>query len=80
MAKSNNESIGIDLKGRIKSLKLADRNTLLPLFESILNSMWDAKIPNHKINIEVSRETGLDFDDLENSLPWGMLNNCKFKQ
>ena len=73
MAKSNNESIGIDLKGRIKSLKLADRNTLLPLFEAIINSIHaieDAKIPNGKIDIEVSRETVLEFDDSETNLPY----------
>lgn len=73
MAKSNNESIGIDLKGRIKSLKLADRNTLLPLFEAIINSIHaieDAKIANGRIDIEVHRETVLEFDDLEINLPY----------
>ena len=73
MAKSNNESIGIDLKGRIRSLKLADRNTLLPLFEAIINSIHaieDAKIPNAKIEIEVSREAVLEFDNSEANLPY----------
>lgn len=73
MANKNNESIGIDLKGRIKSLKLADRNTLLPLFEAIINSIHaieDAKIPNGKIDIEISRETVLEFDESESNLPY----------
>ena len=49
------ESIGIDLKGRVKSLKLAERNMLLPLFEAIVNSIHaieDAKVRNGKIEIE----------------------------
>lgn len=73
MEKSYNETISIDLKGRIKSFKLADRNTLLPLFEAIINSIHaieDAKIPNGKIDIDLSRENVLEFDDSETNLPY----------
>lgn len=72
MNKQDNESIGIDLKGRVKSLKLAERNMLLPLFEAIINSIHaieDLKIPNGKIEINIGRETMLEFDDLEINLP-----------
>jgi len=73
MAKKNTESIGIDLKGRVKSLKLAERNMLLPVFEAIINSIHaieDVKIPNGKIEIQLERESTLQFDDPEVNIPY----------
>jgi hypothetical protein len=37
MAKT--DKIGIDLKGRVNRLKLAERNMLLPVFEAVVNSI-----------------------------------------
>jgi hypothetical protein len=73
MAKQNTETIGIDLKGRVKSLKLAERNMLLPLFEAIVNSIHaieDAKISDGKIEVDITREDTIVFDDSENNLPY----------
>ena len=52
------DRIGIDLKGRVKRLKLAERNMLLPVFEAIVNSIHaieDTKVPNGEITIELIR-------------------------
>ena len=73
MAKQTNDTIGIDLKGRVKSLKLAERNMLLPLFEAIVNSIHaieDVKIPNGNIEIQIGREQVLEFGDSEFDLPY----------
>jgi len=72
MAKKNYESIGIDLIGRIRSIKLAERNMLLPLFEAIVNSIHaieDLKIPNGQIEVQISRETELQFVEPDAILP-----------
>lgn len=72
MAKQNLETIGIDLQGRVKSLKLAERNMLLPLFEAIVNSIHaieDAKNVKGKVEIQIGREAALEFDDTEINLP-----------
>ena len=58
MAKT--DKIGIDLKGRVNRLNLAERNMLLPIFEAVVNSIHaieDAKTPNGHIEIEISRTT-----------------------
>lgn len=71
MVKQNTESIGIDLQGRVKSLKLAERNMLLPLFEAIINSIHaieDAKIQDGKIEISIERQNALNFNE-ENFIP-----------
>ena len=47
MAKTTTDKIGIDLKGRVNRLKLAERNMLLPLFEAIVNSI----LPNIILSI-----------------------------
>lgn len=60
------EQMGIDLKGRVKSLKLAERNALLPLFEAVVNSIHaieDSKPTNGKIEIDLERENTLFNDD-----------------
>lgn len=54
------DRIGIDLKGRVKRLKLAERNMLLPVFEAIVNSIHaieDTKVPNGEITIELIRSS-----------------------
>ena len=59
MAKNNSESMGIDLVGRVNSLKLAEKNMLLPLFEAIVNSIHaieEAKTTNGNIEIIIGRE------------------------
>ncbi|WP_066756291.1 ATP-binding protein [Crocinitomix algicola] len=67
MSKKNTDKIGIDLKGRVKRLKLAERNMLLPVFEAIVNSIHaieDAKINDGeiKIHIERSPQTSLELE------------------
>lgn len=60
MAKTTTDKIGIDLKGRVNRLKLAERNMLLPLFEAIVNSIHaieDTKNPKGEINIKLVRST-----------------------
>lgn len=67
------ESIGIDLKGRVKSLKLAERNMLLPVFEAIINSIHaieDANITDGSIEISLEREATFRFDDSEINMPY----------
>ncbi len=52
------DRIGIDLKGRVNRLKLAERSMLLPMFEAIVNSIHaieDTKVPNGEIEIIVER-------------------------
>lgn len=52
------DRIGIDLKGRVNRLTLAERNMLLPVFEAIINSIHaieDTKVPNGQIEIVVER-------------------------
>lgn len=52
------DRIGIDLKGRVNRLKLAERNMLLPVFEAVVNSIHaieDTKVPNGEIDIVVER-------------------------
>lgn len=64
------DKIGIDLKGRVNRLKLAERNMLLPVFEAIINSIHaieDANVPNGVIDIELGRMAQLSIDG--NSLP-----------
>lgn len=67
MAKVNTDKIGIDLKGRVNRLKLAERNMLLPLFEAIVNSIHaieDTENPKGEININLIRssQSSLDFE------------------
>ena len=60
MAKTTTDKIGIDLKGRVNRLKLAERNMLLPVFEAIVNSIHaieDNKNPKGEINIKLVRST-----------------------
>ena len=70
---NNEEIIGIDLKGRVNSLKLAERNNLLPLMEAIVNSIHaieDANIINGEIDIHIHRDNELILeDDGERGLP-----------
>lgn len=52
------DRIGIDLKGRVNRLKLAERNMLLPVFEAVVNSIHaieDTKVPNGEIVITLER-------------------------
>ncbi|MDM1402196.1 hypothetical protein HX033_16115 [Myroides odoratimimus] len=52
------DRIGIDLKGRVNRLKLAERNMLLPVFEAVVNSIHaieDTKVPNGEIVIALER-------------------------
>lgn len=68
-----NDKIGIDLKGRINRLRLAERNMLLPVFEAVINSIHaieDAKIENGKIKIELIRspQSSLELEG-SNKLP-----------
>lgn len=54
------DRIGIDLKGRVNRLKLAERNMLLPVFEAVVNSIHaieDTKVPNGEIEIVVERSS-----------------------
>ena len=72
MIKQHTESIGIDLKGRVNSMKLAERNMLQPVFEAIVNSIQaieDAKISDGKIEIKIYRDPILEFGDSEPSIP-----------
>jgi hypothetical protein len=67
MAKITTDKIGIDLKGRVNRLKLAERNMLLPLFEAIVNSIHaieDIKNPKGEINIKLVRtsQSSLEFE------------------
>lgn len=67
MVKVNTDKIGIDLKGRVNRLKLAERNMLLPLFEAIVNSIHaieDTQNPKGEINIKLIRssQSSLDFE------------------
>lgn len=67
MAKTTTDKIGIDLKGRVNRLKLAERNMLLPLFEAIVNSIHaieDTKNPKGEINIKLVRssQSSIDFE------------------
>lgn len=58
--------IEIDLKGRVKSTKLAQTRCLLPMYEAIINSIHaieDADQKNGKIEIRLERAKELDFDD-----------------
>lgn len=70
---SNDDIIGIDLKGRVNSLKLAERNSLLPLMEAIVNSIHaieDARITNGEIDIHIYRDNELNLEeDGDNALP-----------
>ncbi|WGQ14754.1 ATP-binding protein [Sphingobacterium faecium] len=64
------DRIGIDLKGRVNRLRLAERNMLLPVFEAIVNSIHgieDTKIPNGEIEIVVERtaQTSINLDKPE---------------
>ena len=64
------ESIGVDLKGRVKSVKLAYTNCLLPLFEAIINSIdaiQDANNGNGNISIYIERDKQLNTN---NSQPY----------
>ncbi len=68
--KQSIESIGVDLKGRVKSVKLAYSNCLLPLFEAIINSIdaiQDAKNGNGEISIHIERDKQLNTN---NSQPY----------
>ncbi len=72
MKKNLNETIDIDLIGRVNSLKLAERNMLLPLFEAIINSIHsieESKITNGHISIILGRENSIQFDDSDYNLP-----------
>lgn len=67
-SKISTERIGIDLKGRVGRLKLAERNMLLPVFEAIINSIHaieDTKVPNGEIEIIVQRspQTSLEIEN-----------------
>jgi hypothetical protein len=67
MAKTTTDKIGIDLKGRVNRLKLAERNMLLPLFEAIVNSIHaieDTNNPKGEINVKLVRSTqsSLEFE------------------
>ncbi len=69
MAVDKTDKIGIDLKGRINRLRLAERNMLLPVFEAIVNSIHaieDSNINNGEIYIKIERTPQTKLD-LENS-------------
>jgi len=58
--------IEIDLKGRVKSTKLAQSKCLLPVYEAIINSIHaieDAKINDGRIEIKLERAKELDFEN-----------------
>ncbi|MCT3805390.1 sensor histidine kinase [Elizabethkingia anophelis] len=68
------EQIGIDLKGRVKRLQLAERNMLLPVFEAIVNSIHaveDTKVPNGQIEISIQRtpQTSFDYEEEKKRSP-----------
>lgn len=66
------EQMGIDLRGRVKSLKLAERNALLPLFEAVVNSIHaieDSGNTKGNIVIEIEREPSF-FGEDESQLPY----------
>lgn len=66
------DRIGIDLKGRVNRLKLAERNMLLPVFEAIVNSIHaieDAKIKDGKIVVNIIRSTQASLELDTRSLP-----------
>jgi hypothetical protein len=68
----NTDKIGIDLKGRVNRLRLAERNMLLPVFEAIVNSIHaveDANIRNGKIEINIIRSSQVSMDTEGRSLP-----------
>ena len=70
MAKT--DKIGIDLKGRVNRLRLAERNMLLPVLEAVVNSIHaieDAKIKNGKITIEIVRTPQSSLEIEGRSLP-----------
>lgn len=70
MAKT--DKIGIDLKGRVNRLKLAERNMLLPVFEAVVNSIHaieDAKMFDGKIEVEIIRSTQTSLEIDGRSLP-----------
>lgn len=55
---TSTDRIGIDLKGRVNRLALAERNMLLPVFEAIVNSIHaieDTNLPKGQIEIIVER-------------------------
>lgn len=67
MGKTTTDRIGIDLKGRVNRLRLAERNMLLPLFEAIVNSIHaieDTKNPKGEINIKLVRssQSSIEFE------------------
>src|SRR4051812_17312469 len=60
------DAIEIDIKGRVKSTKLAQSRCLLPVYEAIINSIHaieDSGIRNGKIEIHLVREMELDFEN-----------------
>jgi hypothetical protein len=66
------DKIGIDLKGRVNRLNLAERNMLLPVFEAIVNSIHaieDAKISDGKIEIDIYRTPQSSIDIEGRSIP-----------
>lgn len=66
------DKIGIDLKGRVNRLQLAERNMLLPVFEAVVNSIHaieDVKISNGKIEIIINRSSQVSMDIEGRSLP-----------
>lgn len=66
------DKIGIDLKGRVNRLNLAERNMLLPVFEAVVNSIHaieDAKIPTGTIEIEIERSMQASLEMEGRSLP-----------
>src|SRR5690554_7291120 len=70
MAKT--DKIGIDLKGRVNRLRLAERNMLLPVFEAVVNSIHaieDTKISDGKIEIEIKRTAQVSLEMEGRSLP-----------
>ena len=73
IAKANTDILGIDLKGRVNRLKLAERNMLLPVFEAIVNSIHaieDTNVPNGKIEIfaERNQQMILQLDDVDKKM------------
>jgi hypothetical protein len=69
---STTDKIGIDLRGRVNRLKLAERNMLLPVFEAIVNSIHaveDAKIPKGKIEVELIRSPQVSLEINEQLSP-----------
>lgn len=61
----NSDKIGIDLKGRVNRLQLAERNMLLPVFEAIVNSIHaieDVRIKNGVVEINIIRTLQVSMD------------------